>query len=196
MAQFLPTDVGTTVNGFQDDFEGPKLNPDWRVVGQSAFSLGGGMLHATTVGGDPNHLLYELPGYNDTVQEVLARIRVTHFGTGDPSRMGVSAVVDPNTSQGINLLFRDEPNPGDRHIAFLETCVPGANNRYSLENAAGLGGLITREIPFDAFGYSRTVVGNRQPGNSPINILGDRREPIGGVSHKRRRHRRSDVDFI
>src|SRR6476646_9215115 len=120
MAQLLPSDVGTTVNGFQDDFEGTTLNPNWQVVGQSAFSLGGGMLHTSTVGGDPNHLLYELPGYDDTVQEVLARIRVTNFGTGDPSRAGVSTVVDPNTSQGINLLFRDEPNPGDRHLAFLD----------------------------------------------------------------------------
>ena len=28
-AQLLPVDVGTTVSGFQDDFEGGSLNPNW-----------------------------------------------------------------------------------------------------------------------------------------------------------------------
>ena len=72
-AQLLPTDVGTTVNGFQDDFDGATLNPSWTVRGQTSFSLGGGMLHLNTTPGDPNHLLYELGGYNNSVQEVLAQ---------------------------------------------------------------------------------------------------------------------------
>ena len=118
-AQLVPTDVGASVNGFQDDFEGSSLNPTWVVRGQTAFTVGGGMLHLATVAGDPNHLLYELPGYNSSVQEVLARIRVTSFGTGDPSRGGVSAVVDPGTSQGINFFFRDEGALG-RHVEFLD----------------------------------------------------------------------------
>src|SRR6185295_6695635 len=74
-AQLLPTDVGTTVSGFQDDFDGGTLNPNWVVRGASVFSVGGGMLHVTSATGDPNHLLYELGGYNNSVQEVLARIR-------------------------------------------------------------------------------------------------------------------------
>src|SRR5215510_517093 len=85
-AQFVPTDVGTTVNGFQDDFDGGTLNPSWVVRGANVFSLGGGMLHSTTASTDPNHLLFELPGYNNSVQEVLARIRITNFGSGDPAR--------------------------------------------------------------------------------------------------------------
>src|SRR5688572_24088331 len=119
-AQLLPNDVGTTVSGFQDDFEGGSLNANWTVRGQDAFSVSGGMLHVASATGDPNHLLYELGGYNNSVQEVLARIRVTNFGSGEPPRAGLSAVADAVTSQGINLMFRDEPNPGQRHFEFLD----------------------------------------------------------------------------
>src|SRR5262249_54073575 len=121
-AQLLPTDVGTTVNGFQDDFDGASLNTNWMVRGQNVFSVAGGMLHVSSAAGDPNHLLYELPGYNNTFQEVLARIRVTNFGTGDPARGGIGVGVDPSTSQGINFHFRDfsELNLTGRHTAFLD----------------------------------------------------------------------------
>src|SRR5262249_52452909 len=79
---FLPVEVGTTVNGFQDDFDGVALDPNWVVSGQTVFSMSGGQLHVTSAGGDPNHLLYELPGYDSTIQEVLARIRVNNYGSG------------------------------------------------------------------------------------------------------------------
>src|SRR5689334_13133703 len=109
-AQLLPTDVGATVSGFQDDFDGGSLNPNWVARGANVFTVGGGMLHVATTAGDPNHLLYELGGYDGSVQEVLARIRVTSFGSGDGPRCGVSAGVAAGTSQGINLMFRDEPS--------------------------------------------------------------------------------------
>src|SRR5579862_7867860 len=57
----LPSDVGTTVNGFQDDFDGAALNPNWIVAGQNVFSVGGGVLHVASATGDPNHLLCEIP---------------------------------------------------------------------------------------------------------------------------------------
>ena len=79
----LPVDAGTTVNGFQDNFTGNALGANWVVHGYKVYSVSGGLLHVTLAGGDPNHLLYELPGYDDTVQEVLARIRVLNFGSGD-----------------------------------------------------------------------------------------------------------------
>ncbi|MBN2507855.1 MAG: lamin tail domain-containing protein [Verrucomicrobia bacterium] len=119
-AQSLPADVGTTVAGFQDDFEGDSLNPNWAVRGQNVYSVSGGLLHVSSATGDPNHLLYELAGYDTSIQEVLARIRVTSFGSGDPARAGVAACVEIGTSQGINLHFRDEPNPGQRHMEFLD----------------------------------------------------------------------------
>jgi len=120
---FVPADVGTTVNGYQDDFDGASLASGWQVRGANVFSVSGGMLHVTSTIGDPNHLLYEAAGYNNSVQEVLARIRVTSFGTGDPSRAGISTAVDSGTSQGINLLFRDEPLAGQRHIEFLDDAL-------------------------------------------------------------------------
>ena len=80
-AQQLPADVGATVTGYQDDFDGAALGPGWTVRGQNVYSVSGGMLHVTSAGGDPNHLLYEVGGYDNTVQEVLARIRVNNFGT-------------------------------------------------------------------------------------------------------------------
>ncbi len=153
-AQFVPSDVGTTVAGFQDDFNGTALNPSWVARGQNVFSVSGGMLHVTSASGDPNHLLYEAAGYNNSVQEVLARIRVTSFGTGDPARTGVAVAVDPSSSQGINLHLRDEPNPGQRHVEFLDDARAWAVE-YSLNwqnntwywmrlrhepNAASLGG--------------------------------------------------------
>ncbi len=154
-AQLAPVEVGTTVNGFQDDFDGSSLNLPWAVRGASVYSVSGGQLHVTSTGGDPNHLLCELPGYNSSVQEVLARIRVNNFGSGDPPRAGLCTATDAATSRGINLMFRDEPAPGQRHIEFLddtrawgtELSVAWQNNTwYWLRlrhepNSAALGGV-------------------------------------------------------
>jgi hypothetical protein len=122
---FLPTDVGTTVNGFQDDFDAAVLDPNWVVSGANVFSISGGQLHVTSASGDPNHLLYELPGYDDTIQEVLARIRVGNFGSGDAVRGGVAVAVDPASSQGINYLFRNSSSEGQAgdHLSFLDDLV-------------------------------------------------------------------------
>src|SRR5688572_1582613 len=119
-AQQLPVDVGTTVPGYQDDFDGGSLNPSWVIRGQTVYSASGGMLHVASAGADPNHLLYEVAGYDNTTQEVLVRIRVTNFGSGDGPRAGIATGVDPASSQGINLHFRDEPAAGQRHIEFLD----------------------------------------------------------------------------
>src|ERR1700733_10854289 len=59
--ELVPSDVGTTVNGFQDDFDGSSLNTNWVVAGDNVFSVSGGLLHVNSAAGDPNHLLYELP---------------------------------------------------------------------------------------------------------------------------------------
>ena len=117
-AQLAPLDVGTVVAGYQDDFDGAALAAGWTVRGAAVYSVSGGMLHVATASGDPNHLLYEIAGYDNTVQEVLVRIRVTNFGTGDGPRGGPATGVDAATSQGIDLHFRDE-NLG-RHIEFLD----------------------------------------------------------------------------
>lgn len=119
---FAPADVGTTVNGFQDDFNGTSPGPNWVVRGANVFSMSGGLLHVASASGDPNHFLYELPGYQGSVQEVLARILVRDFGGGPYSRGGVGVAVDPATSQGINHTFRDVSSEGQvgPHTALLD----------------------------------------------------------------------------
>ncbi|HYG35051.1 MAG TPA: immunoglobulin domain-containing protein, partial [Clostridia bacterium] len=119
---FLPTEVGKTVSGFQDDFSGTTLDPNWVVTGADVYSVGSGMLHFISASGDPNHLLYGLPDYDDTIQEVLARVRIVNFGSGDPARGGVGVGVDPFSGQGINYLFRNDNSEGQvgYHLAFLD----------------------------------------------------------------------------
>ena len=128
----LPADVGTTVNGFQDDFDGTALNPNWVVNGANVFTVSSGALHVNPASGDPNHLLYAMAGYDNTVQEVLARIRILNSGAGDQVRGGVAVGVDPASSQGINYLFRNNNSEGQtgNHVSFLDDLVvwgPGQN---------------------------------------------------------------------
>ncbi len=121
----LPTDVGTTVNGFQDDFDGTTLHTNWVVAGDNVFSISGGLLHVAPATGDPNHLLYELPGYDNTIQEVLARVRVLSYGAGDLVRGGVGTVVDPASARGVNYLFRENTSDSQSapHLAFLDDMI-------------------------------------------------------------------------
>ncbi len=113
-----PTELGQKVKGFQDDFTGAARDPNWvpRGPGGDLYKQGDGLLRVTVKASDPNHLLYEAAGYNNTVQEVLARIRVTAFGTGDPSRAGLGVGVQTTPaselSRGINLHFRDNNQDG------------------------------------------------------------------------------------
>jgi hypothetical protein len=118
----LPSDAGTMVNGFQDSFSGSALGANWVVSGANDYYVSGGALHVTTAGGNPSHLLYELPGYNHTVQEVLARIRVLTSQPGDGYHGGVSLGVDPVTSEGIDYGFRTQNSEGQsgNYLAFLD----------------------------------------------------------------------------
>jgi hypothetical protein len=52
-------------------------------------------------------LLYTAPGYNDSTQEVLARIRVKAFAAGDYPRGGIGVGVSEANGQGIELHFRN-----------------------------------------------------------------------------------------
>ncbi len=153
----MPIDVGTTVNGFQDDFDGTTLNSNWVVAGANVFSVSGGLLHVDSATGDPNHLLYEAAGYDNSVQEVLARIRVLSFGSGDLVRGGVGVGIDPSSTRGLNYLFRENTSDGQTalHLAFLndmlawgpvQNFVWQTNTWYWLRlrqdpNAAALGGV-------------------------------------------------------
>jgi uncharacterized protein (TIGR03118 family) len=114
----VPWELLQTVNGFQDDFNlDTTINTNWAAVAVNdptpdQYELADGVLRIFTSVGDPNHLLCMAPGYySNSVQEVLARIRVVGFETNaDGPRGGIAAAVTTNAanpSRGINLEFRD-----------------------------------------------------------------------------------------
>ncbi len=119
-----PVEVGTVVNGFQDDFNGTTLASGWIRAGSAddVFTVGDGVLHVATANGDPNHLVYSGATYDPQVQEVLVRMRVLQFGTGDAARGGVAVAVDPTLGVGINFHFRDGAMEGQtgKHLSFLD----------------------------------------------------------------------------
>ena len=113
---------GTTVNGYQDDFDGLTLNPDWFHFdgggnGPGVFTLtGGGTLLMNPAAGDPNKLFYNpLTVYSDAVQEILALIRVVTdpLGESDGFRGGVTVGSNNFDGQGINLHFREPGQNGN-----------------------------------------------------------------------------------
>ena len=122
-----PTEFGQTVNGFQDDFTAATRDPNWLPIGPGGdlYKQEGGVLKVSVTAGDPNHLVYVGAGGSNTVEEVLARIRVVGFATGDPSRAGIGVGVSTNkstASQGLNLHFRDnaQDNVPGRQFKMLD----------------------------------------------------------------------------
>ena len=127
-----PEELGQTLNGFQDDFNGPTRDPNWVAVGPGGdcYFQTNGVLQVYASKGDPNHLLYMGPGASNNVQEVLVRIRVVNFGNTDFARAGIGLGVNTNVPArdtnwgGINLLFRnlfyeDRPAPA-QHFKLLD----------------------------------------------------------------------------
>jgi hypothetical protein len=96
---------------FQDDFTGASRDPNWVAYGPAGdlYEQTNGVLKVTAVESDPNHLLYTAGGYSDSVQEVLARIKINAFGQGDYPRGGIAVGINTDSSQGINLMFRNSP---------------------------------------------------------------------------------------
>src|SRR5258708_29947791 len=80
----LPIDVGTTVNGYQDDFGGSSLGAGWQLLGANVYSVSNGALHVTTALGDPNHLLYVVAGYYKTRPAVDAPFPLMRFSIRAP----------------------------------------------------------------------------------------------------------------
>jgi MYXO-CTERM domain-containing protein len=123
------SEFGTTVNGYQDDFNGTTLSPDWFEYNAgpgdpphfSLSGLGSLMMHAAN--GDPNKLLYNpVSGYDSTTQNVLALIRMTTEGPNiDGGRGGLAAVSNTFDGQGLNLHIRQpgQNGPGN-HFNLLD----------------------------------------------------------------------------
>lgn len=122
-------EFGTTVNGYQDDFNGSTLNPDWLLFdgggnGPGLFTLSGsGSLFMNPAQGDPNKLLYNpASGYDNSVQEVLALVRVvSDITNSDGFRGGLASLSNPFDGQGINLLIRQPGRNGlGNHFNLLD----------------------------------------------------------------------------
>jgi hypothetical protein len=109
----LPWEQGQVVQGFQDDFNAPTRNPSWIVCGSGGdyYKQANGVLTVTVQNGDPNHLLYQAT-YDDAIQEVLARIRLTSVWSGSSPRAGIATAVNPSSSDGIDFLFRNTSQNG------------------------------------------------------------------------------------
>ena len=136
-AQFTNfSEYGTTVNGYQDDFTGSTLNPDWDEVGGDAatnFTLNGsGILNMGPATGDPNKLLYNpASAYDSDDQNVLALIRVRDSNPPAGNglwRGGVATASNPTSGPGINALFKTAGAEGPgRHVQLLNDQVAWGN---------------------------------------------------------------------
>jgi hypothetical protein len=128
----IPTnfaEYGTTVNGFQDQFEGASLDPAWTLVGGATASVSGGYLHASGATTDPSKLLYTGASYDGITQNVLALIRVNSTSGGSDSRVGVS-VSNTTGGQGMSLMFRGAPSYSI--VSFLNDFVAhGPQNSFA-----------------------------------------------------------------
>ncbi len=122
----LPSEFGTTVSGYQDDFTGASINPAWTAVPNdpavmAQFTQANGLLNFTTDTNttlyDPEHLLYEpTTAYDSTNQEVLARIRINSaYEPNIGIRLGVAGLCDPASAspgEGANAQFAYTPGTG------------------------------------------------------------------------------------
>jgi hypothetical protein len=123
-------EAGSFVNGYQDDFNGTTLNPDWFLFdgggnGAGLFTLtGNGTLLMNPANGDPNKLLYNpATPYSDSVQEILALIRMVTDppGSTDGVRGGVNVASNLGDGQGLNLHFREPGQNGNgNHFNLLD----------------------------------------------------------------------------
>ncbi len=131
----VPWEFHQTVNGYQDNFSAATRNTNWVAVGNGdatpdQYVQTERVLRVFPSLGDPNHLLYQAPGYSTNVQEVLARIRVIGFQTNnDGPRGGIGVGVlttnTANPSRGVDLEIRDyktdsnDTNLSQRKFKFL-----------------------------------------------------------------------------
>ncbi len=127
LAALLPAEMGTTVSGFQDDFNEPTRDPNWLAIGPDVYAQAGGFLNLGAGNGDPNHLIYANPAYNGSTQEVLARIKMANVNLQQDAFAGIALGVPINSWSlpvrgGLNLNLLNPGaygGPGQRHFRFL-----------------------------------------------------------------------------
>src|SRR5687767_996063 len=87
-----PPELGQKIMAYEDGFNSSERREAWLARGADVFTQQNGVMRFGPAAGDPNHLVLQLP-YNDTNQEILARIRVMSVGWGDAPRGGVGVGV-------------------------------------------------------------------------------------------------------
>ena len=156
----VPWEFHQTVNGYQDNFSAATRNTNWVVVGNTAANSAANLdsfvqtnrvLRVSPCVGDPNHLLYEVAGYSNNVQEVLARMRVVGFQTNnDGPRGGIGVGVTTNAanpSRGLDLEIRglstdsNDKNYSARKFKFLYDGVSWGPEGLTV-------GAATNEVPW------------------------------------------------
>jgi hypothetical protein len=191
-------EFGTTVNGFQDDFNGTTLNSNWLRFdggnddGPGLFSLSGsGSLMMSPANGDPNKLLYNpASGYNNSVQEVLALIRViTDTTASDGFRGGVATVSNAVDAQGVNLLIRQPGQNGNgNHFNLLDDARAWGPSTDPTVGGDGwtVGQYQWLRLSQDAAGNNSAKIwlagGTPEPAGSDLSWFGRNRTGLAGLA--------------
>lgn len=103
---FMPPEVGTTVNGYQDTFD--TLSADWTSVNVAGAVNTPGILTIDGTGGDA-HLYYNGATYDSVDQEVLALVRpVGVWGPAGADAIRGGVCVNGDGTQAHNLLLREK----------------------------------------------------------------------------------------
>ena len=131
----VPAEIGTPVNGFQDDFDSLTRDPRWLPIGPDVYFQSAGLLNVSAGGSDPNHLLFADPSYQGVGEEILARVRFSNASTHDGAYLGLAVGVPTNSlSQtirgGMNLLLLNANaygGPPSRHARLLNDYVAFGN---------------------------------------------------------------------
>src|SRR5271157_2124666 len=164
----MPSDFGTVVNGFQDNFTNSTLNPAWVAVGFGGYQysetndvLSVGTFAASSLpGAGQNHLLY-IPdgGYDSSPQEVLIRIRILDMPLEDANycRAGEVVGAEPpgegliggitNTGCGVNWMLM---NLNDA-AAIGEDDLNGPQARSLYDAIAWGPGYANADIPWQPY---------------------------------------------
>ena len=147
----LPADFGASVNGAQDTFTGPSLSTNWVILanagGPPHVVQAGGMVTATTMWGNPSHLIYEGgTAYNSTTQEVLIRLRVRQMliNTAGNDIVGPAVAINTGFAHGaaVNWMLSGGYN--------IPNSVPGATYLYDTIAWNPTLGINTGDMPWSS----------------------------------------------
>lgn len=124
LSPVMPSEMGTVVNGYQDDFSCATMNTNWVAVGPDVYFQSGGKLNVSAGAGNPNNLVYANPAYQGANQEILARIRLTGISVSQSNAYVGMAVGVPTNSLS-------NPDPGGMSLVLLNPHAFGSRVGYN-----------------------------------------------------------------